>query len=419
MSQSPTRGMLRPVAPLLGGVALLMTANGLQASLVALRATAEGFGTAGTGLVASAYFVGFLIGALSAGRLVRRVGHIRSFGAVSAVASIAVLVHVISVTLPVWLLARTLSGICVSALLVLIESWINGSVDNRSRGKALSAYMIVTTLGYILGQTFLGLASVESFELFVLVSILLSAAAIPVLISRRANPHATATVTIGIRSLIRRTPAGAAASAMAGLTWGAIIGWSAVVAVRIGLAGTRISLFVGAFLVGHALFEGPVGFMSDRMDRRLVLTVIATLAAVAALVAALSGDSPAVLVPLALVIGGATLPLYSMSIALAADRLEVDELVGASGALVRINGAGAAVGPLLVAVVSGGEPRGFFAVIAGGTGVVALMGAALLLRRASVRPRTVIPWLAGRATPDVTAAAMRMAAATRRRKPPD
>lgn len=418
MSESHAHGLLRPVVPLLAGVALLMTANGLQASLVALRATAEGFGSAGTGVVASAYFVGFLVGAVTAGGLVRRVGHIRSFGAVGAIASIAVLVHVVSVTLPVWILARLLSGICVSALLVLIESWINGSVDNRNRGRALSAYMIVTTLGYIVGQALLGLAPVESFELFVLVSILLSAAAIPVLVSRRANPQATATVAIGMRTLIRRTPAGAAASAMAGLTWGAIIGWSAVVATRIGLGGSRVTLLVGAFLVGHALFEAPVGFLSDRLDRRLVLTLIAIVATVASLAAVVAGDRAAVLVPLAIVIGGATLPLYSMSIALAADRLEIDELVGASGALVRINGAGAAVGPLLVAVVSGGEPQGFFAVIAGGTGLVAVMGAALLLRRSSMGPRTVVPWLVGRATPDVAAAVMRMAAATRRRDRP-
>lgn len=408
---------VRPVVPLLAGVFLLMAANGLQASLVALRASAEGFGTTGTGLVSSAYFAGFLLGAGTATAWIRRVGHVRAFGALASIASMLVLVHVLAVTLPVWIVARLLSGACVAGLLVIIESWLNRAVGNDTRGTVLSLYMVVTTLGYVLGQFLLAAAPVESFTLFAVVSVLLSSALLPVILSRRSQPTVAEVAPLPVAQLARRSPGGVVASAMAGLTWGAIVGWAAIIASRIGLRGLGVTAFVSAFLVGHLVFEPVVGWLSDRIDRRAVLTGVSGAAAVASVAAAaMSGESAVTLMVLAAVIGGTTLPLYGLSLSLAADRLEPEEMVAAAGTLVRINGAGAAVGPMLVAQVSAFGVAGYFGVVAGGTAATALLGAALLVGRGAVTRRRTPHWtMVGRGTAILSSAAMR--ATARRRRP--
>lgn len=412
----PTRDVLWPVGPLLVAVAVLMMATGLQSSLVVLRATAEQFGNVATGAISSAYFAGFLAGARLSTEWVQRVGHVRAFAAFASIASTMVLLHVLAVNVPVWLLARLLTGVCVSGLLVIIESWLNTSVDNTSRGRVLSAYMVVNMGGYAAGQLLLATFPVESFELFAVVSVLLSIALLPPILSRRASPTLTTVDPMPMRALARRTPGGAAASAMAGLTWGVIAGWSAVVAAAIGQRGIGVTVFVGSFLVGHLVIEPIVGTLSDRTDRRLVLLVISTAASLAAATAALAGPRATVLVPLGFVIGGMTLPMYSLSIALAGDQLEPGGAVSAAGALVRMNGLGAAAGPIVASLATRGGVSGFYWVITVGTVSAGAVGATLLWRSGYRPPRVPYRHIATRATAGITTATLRAMGRQRARR---
>lgn len=414
-----TREVLTPVVPLLAAVAVLMMANGLQSSLIVLRATAEQFGALPTGAIASAYFAGFLLGAGLSASWITRVGHVRAFAAFASIASTMVLLHVLVVNVPVWLVARLLTGVCLSGLLVVIESWLNTSVDNTSRGRILSAYMVVNMGGYALGQVLLATFAVESFELFAVVSVLLSVALLPPILSRRSNPAIASTTVMPMLALARRSPGGTAASAMSGLTWGVIAGWSAVVAAAIGQRGIGVTVFVGAFLVGHLAMEPLVGTVSDRTDRRLVLLGIATAATVTAVAAALAGPEPSILVPLGFVIGGMTLPMYALSLALAGDQLRPDETVAAAGALVRINGLGAAAGPIVASLATRDSVSGFYWVLAAGTTVAGAVGGVLLWRSGYRPPRVPYLHVAVRATGGVTAKTLRVVDRQRaRRRPP-
>lgn len=411
-----TREVVWPVVPLLAAVAVLMMATGLQSSLVVLRATAEQFGAVATGAIASAYFAGFLVGARISSDWIGRVGHVRAFAAFASIASMLVLLHVLAVNVPVWLVARLLTGVCVSGLLVIIESWLNTSVDNTSRGRVLSAYMVMSIGGFAVGQVLLAVFPVESFELFAVVSVLLSAALLPPILSRRSNPEIVSVSPMPLRALARRTPGGAAASAMSGLTWGVIAGWSAVVAAAIGQRGIGVTVFVSSFLVGHLVIEPFVGSLSDRTDRRLVLLLISTAATITAITGAFAGPRAAVLVPLGFVIGGTTLPMYSLSIALAGDQLEPHESVSAAGALVRINGLGAAAGPIVASVATRGTVSGFYWVLAAGTTMAGVVGGTLLWRSGYRGPRVPYLHLAARATAGVTTATLRATGRQRERR---
>ena len=410
-----TRDVLRPVIPLLGGVAMLMGATGLQSSLVSLRATVEGFPSLSVGLVSSAYFLGFLVGARLSAAWIGRVGHVRAFGAFASMASVMVLTHVLAVSVPVWVVARFLSGICLSGLVVIIESWLNGSAPRHLRGRVLSTYMTVNLGGYAIGQFLLPVAPIESFELFAIVSVLLSLALLPVTLSRRSNPEVVSITSMPMRRLAERAPAGVAASAMAGLTWGAIGGYSAVVAQLAGLRGVPLTLFVSAFLLGHLLSESVVGALSDRLDRRVVTMVVASLSTGITVTAAAFSSIPTLLILLGVAIGGTTLPLYSLSIALAGDRLEPPEMVAASGTLVRINGLGAAAGPLLAAAVTATPlgVAGFYLLVASGTAVVVVIAGALLVRDGTLAPQVPYVRTAARATTTVTRSMLRSSAAAR------
>ncbi len=410
---------LWPVLPLLGGVSLLMGATGLQGSLVSLRATVEGFRPAEVGVVASAYFVGFIAGALLSSNWIRRVGHVRAFGAFTTIASALVLLHVLAVSVPVWVVVRFLSGVCLSGLVVIIESWLNAGTPSTVRGRVLSTYMMVNLGGYAAGQFLLVVAPVESFELFAVVSVLLSVAGVPVILSRRANPPVTTFATMPVRTLARRAPAGVLASAMAGMTWGAIGGYSAVVASLAGLTGLQLTSFVSSFLVGHLAAEGIVGAISDRTDRRLVTLMISSTSTVLSLLGMyLAVSSVVAMLLLGVAIGGATLPLYSLSIALAGDRLEPHEMVGASGTLVRINGAGATAGPLLAALMTASAlgVAGFYLLLAAGTALLATVSALLLARDGLLAPRVPYVGAVARASTTVTRSVLRTSATASRKR---
>ena len=116
------------------GIAFIMLGNGLQGSLLGVRAELEGFPTAVTGLVMTGYYAGFLVGSTVVPRLVTRVGHIRVFAALASLASAAVLVHSIFVDPVSWTLMRLVSGFCYAGLYVVAESWLNDRATNETRG---------------------------------------------------------------------------------------------------------------------------------------------------------------------------------------------------------------------------------------------------------------------------------------------
>jgi MFS family permease len=362
---------------LLLGIALMMLGNGLQGSLLGIRASLEGFPTTATGILMSGYFAGFLGGSVLAPKLVARVGHVRVFAALASLASSAILIHVVWIDPASWTVVRLVTGFCYAGLYVVAESWLNDQATNQTRGQLLSIYMVVMLGGAAAGQGLLNVADPAGANLFILVSILVSLSLIPMLLSTGQTPPFAAPRPVSIRELYRVSPTGVVGYFGAMLASGAYFGMGAVYGREIGLSVRDISVFVSLILLGGMFLQWPLGRLSDAWDRRQVLTGVTFLAALFALLASVAAErSLLALFALTALFGGTTLPMYSLCIAHTNDYLERDQIIQASGTLVLIGGIGAVFGPISAAVaMQSFGPRGFFwwlATIHAAIGVFAL-----------------------------------------------
>lgn len=369
---------------LLLGIALLMLGNGLQGSLLGLRASIEGFPTAVTGLIMSSFYVGFLGGSTATPHILGRVGHIRVFAALASILSTAVLMHAVFVTPISWAAMRLVSGFCIAGLYVVAESWLNDCATQETRGQILSVYMVLVMGGMAAGQMLLNLADPGGFELFVLISVLVSIALVPILLTVAPAPRFDAPSKLGLARLYAISPLGVLGCLATGLSNGAVIGMGTVYARELGFSVGRISLFMGVVFFGAVLLQWPIGRLSDRFDRRRVITLTTTLAALVALALAAMPALPAfALFVLAGVFGGLSFPLYALCVAHANDYLEPDQMVSASAGLVFAGGLGALLGPVAVAnVMAQWGPIGFFWFLAAVHAAIGLFAVWRMTRRA-------------------------------------
>ena len=360
-STPPVRGAIVGSWALLLGFGILMLGDGLQATLLSVRAALEAFPTTITGAVMSVYFVGFLVGSLYAPRIVERVGHIRVFAALASLASASILLHAVLVNPFTWAALRLFSGFCFAGLYVVAESWLNDRATNQTRGQLLSVYMVVSYVGVALGQLLMNAADPLGFGLFILTSVLISFALVPLLLSATPAPSVESHSPINVVELFRISPLGVVGAMSEGMATAAFFAMGPVYATLIGLGIKEVSLLMTAAVIGCVLLQFPIGQLSDRFDRRRVIFVTTMAAGAAAIAVASQSADSWHLYALIGVFGGLSLPLYSLCIAHANDFLEPEQMVGASGGLVLASGIGAVIGPLLVSVVmSQVGPEGLF-----------------------------------------------------------
>ena len=338
---------LGAVQSLLVGVALVMACNGLLRVSLGVRAEIEGFGLAVTGLVMAGYFLGFQFGTRAAEHFISTVGHIRVFAALSSVGSAAALLHVIWVHPLPWTLLRFVFGLCLAGILVTVESWLNDMATNATRGRMLSRYMLVTMGGLGVGQLLLNSADPAGFRLFVVSSALISLALVPVALSASTAPPLSVPEPISLRELIKIVPLGIFTSFWVGVSQGCLMGLGAFFAATEGLPTSRISLFVVSPIVGSLTMQWLIGTASDRVPRRLVILVVALVAAGSAALHLTVEPGSVLSLLLMFVHGGATFPLYSLAVATTADSVSPAQLTGASASVVRVSGVGAVIGPTL------------------------------------------------------------------------
>ncbi|SEO51597.1 Predicted arabinose efflux permease, MFS family [Salinihabitans flavidus] len=350
---------------LLLGMGLLMVGNGLQSTLLAVRGEIEGFSTFEMSLVMSAYFVGFLGGSRLAPDMIRRVGHVRVFAALASFIS-AVLILYPTFTNPwIWVAGRVIIGFCFSGVYVTAESWLNNAATNENRGKALSLYLIVQMVGIVAAQGLLVVADPSGYVLFVIPSVLVSISFAPILLSISPTPAFEATKRMTLRRLVEISPLGAVGMLILGGAFSAQFGMSAVYGATVGLSLEKLSLFIATFYIGASVLQYPIGWLSDRMDRRLLIMIAALIAGIGAVIGMAFGTSYYMLLLAAFTVGGMTNPLYSLLLAYTNDYLEADDMAAASSGLVFINGMGAIAGPVITGWMMGLiGPPGFFLFIA-------------------------------------------------------
>ena len=353
---------LRGAWTLLFGVALLALGNGLQGTLLGVRASLEDFGPVVTGVVMSAYSVGLLVGSFETPKLISQVGHIRVFAAFASIISTAALVFSIAVTPVTWLILRFMTGICMSGLYIVAESWLNQASSNENRGKLLSIYMTITFSFMGIGQLLMNVADPSGFILFILVSALVSIALVPISLSRTEAPRTETPRSIGIAQIYRRSPLAVVACFGNGLAQSAFFSMGAVYCILQEFSIAETSILMGLPLIGVVLSQYPMGILSDSFDRRKILTIFTFLSAGLALVCLAAAKVSFVGLAAAIALfGSISLPLYSLAIAHANDNMETDELLGAAGKLVLIFGTGASAGPFIAgAAMQQVGPQGFF-----------------------------------------------------------
>ena len=344
---------LAPVAALLIGVAVLMTGQGLQGTLVPVRAGLENFSTISIGLIGAGYFLGFTLGCLKSGGLVRRVGHVRVFAAMTALASAVPLIHGMWPDPWVWGLLRIMTGFCFAVLYVVIESWLNERATNENRGIIFSTYVVINLTVLAAGQLMLLFYDPMRLRVFAIASVLVSLAAIPVAMSTAQSPEQPQSVDLNIGKLYRNSPAGTLGCLVAGLANGSF--WSLAPVFTAGYS-TDISLaswYMTSGVIGGALGQWPLGYLSDKLGRRQVLVVAAAGGTVLAVAIVLMGDNLSfwTINLLGAAWGAMAFPLYSISVAHANDYAEADDYVRISSGLLLMYGAGAVVGPFAASAV--------------------------------------------------------------------
>lgn len=337
-----------PLTALLAGVALLLAGSGLLGTLLAVRGGLEGFDEQTLGLVMSGYFAGFFLGTYAAPPLIRRIGHVRAFAFCTGLCAIAVLVHPLWVDPWAWFGLRVVTGIALVGLYTVIESWLNAQPEREHRSRIFAIYMAVNLTALAGGQLLLGLGVDRGFALFSLVAILVCAAALPVTLTRLAQPSFPPTPRLGLARLYRTAPAAAASAGVSGIAMGAFWGLGPTYAAQLGLDRSGIAWFMVATIMGGALLQWPLGRLSDRVDRRIGLAVACALAAgVTLTVGSVATWTPGALYAAFFAYGGLAFSIYPMSVAHMLDTLPADDLLAGCSSLLLVHGIGAMLGPAL------------------------------------------------------------------------
>lgn len=343
------------------GIGLLMVGNGMQGTLLGVRGEIEGFSTFSMSLVMSAYFLGFLGGSRLAPEMIRRVGHVRVFAALASFIS-AVLILFPSITEPwAWIALRVVIGFCFSGVYVTAESWLNNATTSENRGQALSVYMIVQMGGIVAAQALLVTGDPSGFILFVIPSVLVSMSFAPILLSITPTPPFAATKAMSLVRLFRSSPLGCVGMFLSGGMYAAQFGMASVYATQAGLSVAEIGTFIGAIFTGGLLFQYPVGWISDRIDRRVLILSCSVVGALACLAGVILPPTLTVLVSVGFLVGGMINPLYALLVSYTNDYLDYEDMAAASGGLVFINGMGAILGPIAIgAMMTRIGPEGFW-----------------------------------------------------------
>jgi MFS family permease len=339
------------ISALLLGIALLLLGNGLLTTLIALRGSAEGLGDGILGVISSAYFAGFLIGIYLAPRLVQRIGHIRAFAFCAALLAACGLSYGLWVQPTAWLGLRVITGVGLATLYAVVESWLNYQAPERERGRIFSIYMVINLGALAAAQQLLRLASPLDYTLFAVAAIFVSLALMPVTWTRLPQPQISTTELMEFRVAWRAAPLAVAGILAAGLVMGAFWGLAPLYARKLGFERDAIAAYMSFSILGGALLQWPLGHLSDRSDRRWMLTAAAACAAVGAALLALMpqllpGSRPALYASAAFY-AGFSFSLYSIAITHLIDRITHEQMMAGTSTLLLVYGVGATLGPAL------------------------------------------------------------------------
>jgi len=337
--------VFRATWPLFLGILFIGLGNGLQGTLSSWRSDFEGFSVLTTGLIMSGYFIGQLVSSIVVPKQIKKTGQIRTYAAYASIASTSILIQILFIEPPVWFVARFLSGFCIAGIMIIVEGWLNSISSNENRGQIFSIHMIVVWGGLALGQGLFAVDDPAGVSLFLLASILLSVSLIPILLTEIKAPETEAQESLGLRALWKASPSGVATIGLSGLASAGFFGVGTIYAVKAGFSVSETALFMTLFIGFGAVSQWPLGWLSDKIDRRKVILLCCVSVISICIVLTSFEFTNTTLLILSALVGAFTLPLYSLAVAQANDRLEPKQMISASGTIVLVFSVFAALGP--------------------------------------------------------------------------
>ena len=342
-----TERPLTTVTAIFASVFLLGSGSALQGTAVTLRAGLEGFSELAIGFISAGYYGGVLLGSFLALVVIRNVGYVRTFAAFASLASASSLAHILWIQPTAWFVFRVIHGVCLSVVLVVVESWLNASAPNNRRGQILSIYGIVYLAAMGIAQPLVAVFPPATFSLFGITSIMISICLLPITLAQVTGNPQIGSVRIRVMGMFRKSPMGSFGVVVSGLVSGAHLSLAPRFAQGIGMSEGRIGGFLLMFSVGTMAMQIPLGWISDRFDRRRALLVSSLIGGLAAFgLSAAHGGGP-YLMAMAFAFGGFAIPLYSLAVATVNDQVLAEEMVEAASALYVFYGIGSVLGPIV------------------------------------------------------------------------
>jgi MFS family permease len=343
--------MYTQIGTLIVATSVVQLANGFFGTFFSLRIAVEDFGATLSGLVLSSYFVGFTLGALRCGQIIQRIGHIRAYAAFAGLVALATSIMPLLVGPLSWLVLRAVIGFGCAGLFVTTESWLNAKARPAARGSVFAVYMVGTFLALAAGQLLIARVPIDDGAPFNAIVALFALALVAVSTARVEPPQVTVTPGLPYGQLSRAAPVAVAGCVLSGIITGAFYALVPAWMQGEGIERETIALFMLATVLGGLAFQIPIGRLSDRFDRRIVMAALgAGFASVAIVLVFLPPSLPMVLAAAAL-LGGFMSTLYPVCVAHAHDRMPADRVVAVSGRLILVSGLGSVIGPLLGAIL--------------------------------------------------------------------
>lgn len=343
---------IRPLVPLLVTAGILIGGNGLQGTFISLRAADEGFSTSLIGVVGAGYNIGFAIGCIYVSRVLRSIGHIRTFSAMAAIASASSIAMLLVIDPTFWFVMRMLSGLCFACLFATVESWLNASVNNANRARTLSIYRFVDLGSVTAAQYLIPGVGIGGFQLFAIISMALTLSLVPISLADRSSPTAPEAIRFDVKKLWNISPLATIGCIVVGLTNAAFRSLGPIYGQQIGLSVTEIAGFMSAGIIGGVVLQYPLGHYSDRFDRRVIILIATLGATVAALFLAIfAGGDEWLNMAGIFVFGAFAMPLYSLCSAHANDHAGEGEHALVSAGMLFFWSTGAIIGPLFASIL--------------------------------------------------------------------
>ncbi len=349
---------------LLLATAISLVGNGLLSTLVAVRLADAGVADSASGWILAGYFGGLTSGTLLLGPTIGRVGNIRAFSAFTALGVAAALGHGFIPAGWGWVPLRALTGLSMAGVYMTVESWLNAEALPAHRGRVMAAYLVALYLGTGLGQLLLPIWPETGLEAFAFAALAASLAAIPVSLTRVPQPNVLTSERLSAIALLRTAPIGWWAAAISGFVAGTIYSSVPLAARSAGLSSIDVSQLMVSFVLGGLAGQWPIGWLSDRTDRRRVLMLVALLLAICCgAFMEVDASESKLRAGLAFVFGALAFSIYPLAVAHTLDRVGERQSLPAAGQMLLASSVGAVLGPIVAGLASARfGPNAFYAV---------------------------------------------------------